>query len=168
MAASPLALSLWRWTWTSFLGSKPSIWTRSWRWTMPSWRPCSWSSKRLWSSGMFERPFWHTAGSHPKWSYVNDPQWSVFAVGRVVQDEQDHQHDDRVSSCGFHVKGEVPNCVGNGRASERSSFFGFFGQRDPLSRSGLRFVGLGVFNHFWRERAWQRLMYWHYFPRQGT
>ncbi|CAK9101543.1 COBW domain-containing protein 1 [Durusdinium trenchii] len=24
-----------------------------------------------------------------------------------LEDDQDHQHDDRVSSCGFHVKGEV-------------------------------------------------------------
>lgn len=24
-----------------------------------------------------------------------------------LADEQDHQHDERVSSCGFHVKGEV-------------------------------------------------------------
>ena len=24
-----------------------------------------------------------------------------------LQDEQDHQHDDRVTSCGFHVKGEI-------------------------------------------------------------
>lgn len=52
VAASPLPWSL-RWTWTSFLGSKPSIWTRSWRWTMPSWRHCSWSSKRSWSLGIY-------------------------------------------------------------------------------------------------------------------
>ena len=24
-----------------------------------------------------------------------------------LEDEQDHQHDDRVTSCGFHVKGEI-------------------------------------------------------------
>lgn len=52
VAAAPLPWSL-RWTWTSFLGSKPSIWTRSWRWTMPSWRHCSWSSKRSWSLGIY-------------------------------------------------------------------------------------------------------------------
>lgn len=30
-----------------------------------------------------------------------------MAARSFSQDDQEHQHDDRVTSCGFHVKGEA-------------------------------------------------------------
>ena len=49
---------------------------------------------------------------------VDEAQWDwgiqAFDLDKILEmddgfleDEQDHQHDDRVTSCGFHVKGEI-------------------------------------------------------------